>query len=220
MNSFTEENYLKAIYKLMESDGLSVSTNAIAEKMNTKAATVTDMLKKLSVKKLVNYTKYKGVSLTSPGKKIAVSIIRKHRLWEFFLVEKLDFKWNEVHDIAEQLEHVNSSELVERLDKFLGHPKNDPHGDPIPDIHGHFASSHSCLLEAGKTGIKYHMTGVVDHDSKFLQYLDSLGFALGCEIRIENIAEYDKSLNIILNKRKSVYISNEVARNILICDTH
>jgi DtxR family Mn-dependent transcriptional regulator len=220
MHSFTEENYLKAIYRLMESDGPTVNTNAIAEKMNTKAATVTDMLKKLSGKKLVNYTKYKGVSLTATGKKVAVSIIRKHRLWEFFLVEKLDFKWNEVHEIAEQLEHINSTELVERLDKFLGFPKNDPHGDPIPDVHGHFAHSHSLLLESGKPGVKYHMTGIVDHDSKFLQYLDDLGFSLGCEIRIQDITEYDKSLNITLNKRKSVYISHDVARNILICDTH
>jgi len=220
MNSFTEENYLKAIYKLMEAEGLNVSTNSIAEKMNTKAATVTDMLKKLSVKKLVHYTKYQGVSLTASGKKIAVGVIRKHRLWELFLVEKLDFRWNEVHDIAEQLEHVNSSELVERLDKFLGFPKSDPHGDPIPDTHGHFAASHSCLLEAGKPGIKYHMTGVVDHGGKFLQFLDSLGFSLGCEIRIASITEYDKSLNITLKGKKSVYISNEVARNILICDTH
>jgi DtxR family Mn-dependent transcriptional regulator len=218
MHSFTEENYLKAIYKLMDQQGEDVSTNAIAEKMNTRAATVTDMLKKLSAKKLVLYTKYKGVSLSPAGRKIALGIIRKHRLWELFLVEKLHFRWDEVHDMAEQLEHIQSPELVERLDTFLGHPKRDPHGDPIPDAHGRFVSSHSLLLEKGEKGKKYIMTGVVDHNTIFLQHLDELGFTLGCSVQISGITEYDHSLQLKLGRNKTIYISHDVAKNILISD--
>src|SRR5688500_18567354 len=160
MNSFTEENYLKAIFKLLEGDDEAVTTNAIAEKMNTRAASVTDMLKKLSEKKLINYKKYQGVTLTSSGKKIALNIIRKHRLWEVFLVEKLNFKWDEVHDIAEQLEHINSDTLIERIDKFLNYPKFDPHGDPIPDINGKFQSNKSVLVSELKLNSVGIMTGV------------------------------------------------------------
>src|SRR5476651_2113924 len=135
MNTFTEENYLKAIYHLsIQSE--SVSTNQIAAALNTKAASVTDMLKKLAEKELINYTKYQGVTLTAAGEKIALSIVRKHRLWEFFLVEKLNFKWDEVHDLAEELEHISSTDLINRLDEFLNFPRYDPHGDPIPDDKG------------------------------------------------------------------------------------
>ncbi|MEO6850216.1 MAG: metal-dependent transcriptional regulator, partial [Mucilaginibacter sp.] len=129
MNTFTEENYLKSIYHL-SLQAESVSTNQIAASLNTKAASVTDMLKKLADKDLINYTRYQGVTLTAAGKKIALSIVRKHRLWEYFLVEKLNFKWDEVHDVAEELEHIASRELIDRLDNFMGNPKYDPHGDP------------------------------------------------------------------------------------------
>lgn len=223
MNSLSEENYLKAIYKLTElvrKDSLgeieAVSTNSIAEKVSTKAASVTEMLKKLADKKLINYRKYQGVTLTPQGRKVALTIIRKHRLWEVFLVEKLAFKWDEVHDIAEQLEHINSDELVGRLDKFLGYPKFDPHGDPIPDAHGKFHMHKSkllALLAKGSAGI---MTGVVDHSPAFLQYLDKIGLALGDEIKIRDVVEYDKSLQITINKKNSMYISHEVAKNILV----
>jgi len=218
MPSFTEENYLKAIYKLMEQSAGPVSTNSLAEKMQTKAATVTDMLKKLFAKKLVHYTKYKGVSLSPGGRKLALSIIRKHRLWELFLVEKLQFKWNEVHEIAEELEHIQSPELVERLAAFLGNPTHDPHGDPIPDAQGRFASSRSLLLEAGEKGKKYVMTGVVDHRDLFLQHLDEQGFHLGCQIQVTGVTAYDRSLQLKLGKGKSLHVSNEVARNILISE--
>src|SRR3984885_5178673 len=137
MNTFTEENYLKAIYHLSHESG-SVSTNQIAAALNTKAASVTDMLKKLADKALINYEKYQGVTLTSAGQKIALHIIRKHRLWEYFLVEKLNFKWDEVHEMAEEMEHISSVELIDRLDKFMDYPKHDPHGDPIPDSDGKF----------------------------------------------------------------------------------
>ena len=136
MNSFTEENYLKAIYKLSLNGVQGVSTNAIADKLATKPSSVTDMIKKLADKKLVSYQKYQGVNLTKKGSDVAVSIIRNHRLWEVFLVEKLNFKWDEVHDLAEELEHINTHKLTERLDEFLGFPKFDPHGDPIPDKDG------------------------------------------------------------------------------------
>src|SRR5262245_133052 len=122
MHSFTEENYLKTIFKLLEKGDKKITTNAIAAMMSTAPASVTDMLKKLSEKHLINYEKYQGVSLTPSGKKIAVNIIRKHRLWELFLVDKLGFKWDEVHEVAEELEHINSDLLITQLDKFLNHP--------------------------------------------------------------------------------------------------
>ncbi len=216
MHSFTEENYLKAIYKLIEQEGDVVSTNAIAEKMSTKAASVTDMLKKLSDKKLINYQKYQGVTLTSKGEKVALTIIRKHRLWEMFLVEKLDFKWDEVHDVAEQLEHINSDKLIEEIDKFLNYPKVDPHGDPIPDAKGKLNIPKSHLLSKFKKNDVCIMTGVVDHSTAFLQYLDRSGIALGSEIKIKEIIEFDHSLQITINKGASVFISNDVAKNILV----
>ena len=215
MNSFTEENYLKAIYKLLENETV-VTTNAIAEKMNTKAASVTDMLKKLSDKKLINYQKYQGVSLTAKGEKVALMIIRKHRLWEMFLVEKLSFKWDEVHDVAEQLEHIDSDKLIAQIDKFLNYPKFDPHGDPIPDANGKFQLQKSVPLSSLKLNEHCIMTGVVDHSSAFLQYLDKSGIVLGNDIKIKEVIAFDKSLHIAVNKKNTLFISNEVAKNILV----
>src|ERR1700754_3537644 len=178
MNTFTEENYLKAIYHLSLPSGCA-STNQIAAALNTKAASVTDMLKKLAEKELINYTKYQGVTLTASGEKIAISIIRKHRLWEYFLVEKLSFKWDEVHDVAEELEHISSKELVDRLDDFMGNPKYDPHGDPIPDSSGKFKTHDlkpvSALL-VNESGI---ISGVRDHTPSFLQYLEKMQLTIG-----------------------------------------
>lgn len=216
MHSFTEENYLKAIYKLIEKNNEAVSTNAIADKVQTKAATVTDMLKKLSDKKLINYQKYQGVTLTSKGEKVALNIIRKHRLWEMFLVEKFNFKWDEVHDVAEQLEHINSEKLVEQLDKFLNYPKVDPHGDPIPDANGKLQIQKSKTLSTYTKDNVCVMTGVVDHSPTFLKYLDNVGINLGNEIKIKEIIEYDKSLLVLINKKHSISISNDVAKNILV----
>lgn len=215
MNSFTEENYLKAIYKLLEKESV-VTTNAIAEKMNTKAASVTDMLKKLADKKFINYQKYQGVSLTAKGEKIALNIIRKHRLWEMFLVEKLNFKWDEVHDVAEQLEHIDSDKLIAQIDHFLNFPKFDPHGDPIPDTNGKFHIQKSQLLSELKKNSVCVMTGVVDHSPAFLQYLDQAAIGLGDEIKIKDIVSFDKSLQISVKKKNSLFISNEVAKNILV----
>ena len=216
MNSFTEENYIKAIYKLIEAEGDTVSTNAIAEKMDTKAASVTDMLKKLFSKKLINYQKYQGVTLTPKGEKLALTIIRKHRLWEMFLVEKLNFKWDEVHDVAEQLEHINSDKLIEQIDKFLNYPKVDPHGDPIPDAKGKLNITKSQSLSKFNKNDVCIMTGVVDHSPAFLQFLDKSEIALGNEIKIKDVVEFDRSLQVTINKRNTLFISNDVAKNILV----
>lgn len=216
MNTFTEENYLKAIYKLSEKEKDGITTNSIAELLNTKAASVTDMLKKLSEKKLINYQKYQGVSLTEKGLKVAINIVRKHRLWESFLVDKLAFKWDQVHYLAEELEHINSDELIDRLEKFLGYPKFDPHGDPIPDQHGKFTSPKAKLLSElpiGKTGI---MTGVVDHSSSFLQYLDKLGLNLGKSLSVTEKFDFDHSVTITLDGKSHIHVSHEVAKNILV----
>jgi DtxR family transcriptional regulator, Mn-dependent transcriptional regulator len=215
MNSFTEENYLKAIYKLIEHSDEAVSTNAIAEKMRTKAASVTDMLKKLSQKKFINYQKYQGVTLTPKGEKVALTIIRKHRLWEMFLVEKLDFTWDEVHDVAEQLEHISSDKLIAQIDKFLNYPKTDPHGDPIPDENGKLKTQRSKTLSQYRKNDVCVMTGVVDHSPAFLQFLDRSGLALGNEIRISDVTLFDRSFQVTA-KKKTFFISHEVAKNILV----
>lgn len=216
MNSFTEENYLKAIYKLLEKGEESVSTNALAEKLNNRAASVTEMLRRLAEKDLIHYKKYQGVSLTEKGRKVAIATIRKHRLWELFLVDKLGFKWDEVHEIAEELEHINSEELVARLDKYLGYPKHDPHGDPIPDAQGKFQKQQSQMLALMKAGAKCIVTGVVDHSPAFLQYLDKTGIKLGDELQVKERVEYDNSMNVSLNGKKQAYLSNEVAKNVLV----
>lgn len=216
MNSFTEENYLKTIYALSEKNKEEVTTNEIAEKLHTKAASVTDMLKKLADKKLINYKRYQGVTLSAQGKKIALNIVRKHRLWEVFLVEKLGFKWDEVHDIAEELEHIQSDVLVDKLDRFLNHPKTDPHGDPIPDSHGKFQSADLHVLAQLKANSLGVVKGVADHSSAFLQYLDKMDISLGNEIFIKDVIEYDHSLHIIVNKKQEIFVSHEVAKNILV----
>lgn len=216
MHSHTEENYLKAIYKLLEKSNNAVTTNAIAEKLKTRAASVTDMLGKLSRKNLIHYKKYQGVTLTESGKKIALTIIRKHRLWEMFLVEKLNFRWDEVHEIAEQLEHIQSDKLIRQVDKFLNFPKYDPHGDPIPDERGRLSGKKSYLLSDLKKNESVIMAGVVDHSDQFLRYLDSLGISLGNEIKIKEIQDYDRSLYINTGTKKNLYVSNDVARNILV----
>ncbi|MFA6945699.1 MAG: metal-dependent transcriptional regulator [Pedobacter sp.] len=216
MHSFTEENYLKAIYHLSEDNSMAVSTNQIAEMTNTKAASVTDMLKKLADKKLINYIKYQGVTLTESGIKAAVNIIRKHRLWEVFLVEKLGFKWDEVHDIAEELEHINSEMLINRLDDFLGNPAADPHGDPIPDRTGvikHKKLVRIADMQAGESGT---ISGVSEHSSVFLKLLEKLGLTLGAKIIISELIEFDGSIMLSIDQHAERTISREVAKNILV----
>ncbi|TXB67054.1 metal-dependent transcriptional regulator [Vicingus serpentipes] len=215
MNSFTEENYLKAIFKLSKGK-TEVSTNAVAAEMDTKASSVTDMLKKLADKKLVNYAPYKGVNLTETGKQIAISIVRKHRLWEVFLVDKLNFKWDEVHDIAEQLEHIQSNELVERLDHFLENPKYDPHGDPIPDKDGNIARHKELTLADLNIGEKGVIVGVKEHSKSFLNYLDQLNLVLGTEIAVTDKIEFDNSMSLKINKKSTSTVSNQASKNLYI----
>ncbi|WP_316803027.1 metal-dependent transcriptional regulator [Pedobacter nototheniae] len=213
MQSFTEENYLKVIYHLSESAN-AVQTNAIAEQIQTKPASVTDMIKKLAEKGLVDYIKYQGVTLTEKGKQAAINIVRKHRLWEVFLVDKLNFKWDEVHDVAEELEHIKSENLIERLDEFLGFPKSDPHGDPIPDKNGRFAKTQFIKLIELKIGESGTITGVSQHSSAFLKHLEKLGLTLGKQIKISDVTDFDGSVEIIVGD-KQINISREVAKHIL-----
>ncbi|WP_316815369.1 metal-dependent transcriptional regulator [Pedobacter nyackensis] len=215
MQSFTEENYLKIIYHLSQNNEEAIQTNAIAEKMQTKAASVTDMIKKLAEKQLINYKKYQGVTLTPAGKSAAINIVRKHRLWEVFLVEKLNFKWDEVHDIAEDLEHIKSTELIERLDEFLAFPKSDPHGDPIPDKNGQFDTIPFTKLSKLKSGEKGLIMGVSEHSSAFLKHLEKLGLTLGKKITITEINDFDSSVELMV-EQKRISVSREVAKHILI----
>jgi DtxR family Mn-dependent transcriptional regulator len=215
MNTLAEENYLKSIYHLSMGDE-NVSTNQIAAALNTKASSVTDMLKKLADKALINYTRYQGVSLTPSGEKIAVNIIRKHRLWEYFLVEKLNFKWDQVHDMAEEMEHISSEELIDRLDKFMDYPQHDPHGEPIPDCNGNFKSSELkpvSALELDSTGV---ISGVRDQTPSFLQYLEKQELTIGKKIKITEIIAFDHSVVLQIENKKEVHISREAANNLLI----
>lgn len=214
MQSFTEENYLKIIYHLSAINN-PVQTNAIAERIQTKAASVTDMLKKLSEKELVDYVKYQGVTLTEKGRLTAINIVRKHRLWEVFLVDKLNFKWDEVHEVAEDLEHINSALLIERLDEFLDFPKVDPHGDPIPDQYGNFADLSFIKLSKLKAQETGTITGVSEHSSAFLKHLEKLGLTLGKKIEVLEIIDFDGSVALLIEDSK-INISKEVAKHILI----
>ena len=215
MFTSSEENYLKAIYHLEIDVDKGVSTNAIAEKLVTKASSVTDMVKKLSEKELIIYKKYQGVSLTNFGKKTAANIVRKHRLWEVFLVEKLNFSWDEVHDVAEQLEHIKSPKLINQLDIFLGFPSQDPHGDPIPDKDGNLKVVEKSLLSTllkNESGI---CVGVNDSSSEFLQFLDKKGITLGKQIKVLEKENFDGSLFITIDQKK-LSISNKIANNLYI----
>jgi DtxR family Mn-dependent transcriptional regulator len=211
----SEENYLKAIYHLELISNKGVSTNAIAKKLTTKASSVTDMIKKLSEKEVLIYKKYQGVQLTVFGKKTAANIVRKHRLWEVFLVNKLNFSWDEVHDIAEQLEHIQSRKLTDELDAFLGFPKRDPHGDPIPDKEGNLNTIEKSLLSTLKEGEIGICVGVNDSSSEFLQFLDKQEIVLGQKVKVLEKEPFDDSLSIEITERK-FSISNTIANNLYI----
>ncbi|MDA9316741.1 metal-dependent transcriptional regulator [Polaribacter sp.] len=210
-----EENYLKAIFHLSEISSTGISTNSIAKKLATKPSSVTDMVQKLSEKKVVAYKKYQGVLLTHFGEKTAANIVRKHRLWEVFLVEKLNFSWDEVHEVAEQLEHIKSSKLINELDALLGFPKQDPHGDPIPDQDGNYHPIKKRLLSSLATGEKGVCIGVNDSSSEFLQFLDKQKIALGDEIEILEKEPFDGSVEIQILERK-LSISNKIVSNLYI----
>jgi len=213
--SHTEENYLKAIYHL-STDGSSVTTNSLAASVQTTAASANDMMKRLTTKGLIAHVKYQGANITPAGKKLALQVIRKHRLWEVFLVEKLNFQWDEVHEIAEQLEHIKSPLLTERLDDFLGNPKMDPHGDPIPDKNGKIDVEPSVPLSQMKVGDQGILTNVCEDDSSLLQYLDSIQLRPGIKVNVKSVIAFDNSVEIGTDLRPSLFISHRVAELLLI----
>ena len=219
MPSHTEENYLKAIYKLAEAEPTAgVSTNRIAAALATRAASVTDMLRRLADKGLLAYEKYRGVHLTAEGRRLALLTIRKHRLWEVFLVQQLGFNWDEVHDVAEELEHVASPLLMRRLDAFLGHPALDPHGDPIPGEDGAIRRPAHRLLADLSTGEKGTLAGVKNTSAPFLQYLDKVGLPLGARVEVLDKVAFDHSLELRVNRDRTALISAEVSRNLFVTD--
>jgi len=215
MITLSEENYLKSILTINLKTDSIVSTNEIANSLDTSAASVTEMLKKLQQKELVNYIKYKGVTLSKSGGKKATNIIRKHRLWETFLVETLDFNWSEVHDVAEELEHIKSPKLIDKLDHFLNYPKFDPHGDPIPTKHGIIKSSERIILSEVTNNRKAIILGVSLDDKEFLNYLTILKINIGTNIEIVEKNSFDQSMKIKINT-KLEYISQDVTQNILV----
>jgi DtxR family Mn-dependent transcriptional regulator len=215
MFTLSEENYLKAIYHLESDSKKGISTNAIAKSLETKASSVTDMVKKLSEKEVVLYVKYQGVTLTEYGKKTAANIVRKHRLWEVFLVEKLNFSWDEVHDVAEQLEHIKSAKLINQLDALLGFPTHDPHGDPIPDKDGNVNTVDKILLSTFNKDESGVCVGVNDSSSEFLRFLDKKKITLGKKITVLEKEDFDDSLSIEIDGEK-LSISKKIANNLYI----
>jgi len=212
----SEENYLKAIFALSEQQTEIVSTNLLSEKMKTKPSSVTDMLRKLADKSFVSYLKYQGCELTNKGKDYALQIIRKHRLWEVFLVEKLNFGWEEVHEIAEQLEHIKSSKLTDKLDAFLHYPKVDPHGDPIPDKNGHFSNDQKTKqLSFSNVNDEVVITGVEDGSIEFFQFLKHCEIGLGTKMKIIAKYNFDQSVLILLNE-KEIVLSELVSQKIYV----
>jgi DtxR family transcriptional regulator, Mn-dependent transcriptional regulator len=214
--SLTEENYLKAIYSINQlNSGKGAGTNELSAQLSNKAASVTDMLKRLAGKKIIHYERYKNAFLTARGEKLALSIIRRQRLWEVFLTQKLKFKWDEVHDIAEQLEHVQSDELIKRLDEYLGKPKFDPHGDPIPNAKGHLNKAASRPLSVFVDAGDFVFRGVAEHSGPFLRHLSSIGLSIGDVIHVEAVNAFDSSMQVRLHK-KTHFLSEKVTSNLLV----
>lgn len=215
--TFTEENYVKAIYTVQyRNESGEVSVNEIAERLNTRPATVTDMFRKLSDKELINYEKYKKITLTDSGEKIALSILRKHRLWETFLCDVLRFSWDEVHEVAEQLEHIRSQKLIDRLDEFLNFPEYDPHGDPIPNSSGELPASKARQLSEVETGKEYTIVAVHDTSSAFLHQLERYELEIGSTILLTERMEYDDSVMVSTKKKEAFQLSEKISANILV----
>jgi DtxR family Mn-dependent transcriptional regulator len=217
--SITEENYLKAIFKLSENSTTNISTNEIAGEIKTKAASVTDMLQKLAEKNLLSYKKYRGVKLTKKGREIAIALVRRHRLWEVFLVEKLNFSWDQVHEVAEELEHINSKLLTTRLDAFLDFPKYDPHGDPIPDKEGNIPYFEEKSLGELKPGEIGFVSSVNEQSPEFLQYLDKLNISIHSKVEVLENNEYDGSKQIKINNNFTFFTSAKVCDNLTVRKT-
>lgn len=213
--TLAEENYLKSIYHLQSDSGKGASTNDIAQLLNTRAASVSDMLRKLADKKYISYEKYYGASLTDSGKAHAISIIRRHRLWETFLVNKLHFGWEEVHEVAEQLEHIKSDKLIDALDHFLGFPKIDPHGDVIPNKDGNWTEIQKELLTNCVVNTTGTIVGVKDSSSAFLKLLDKKQIALGVQFKVEDIEEFDDTMTLNIDG-KALHLSKKLTDNIFV----
>ena len=213
--SSSKENYLKAIFHLQEEEGI-VTTNALANELQTRAASVTDMLKKLKTQKLLLYEKYQGFKLSNEGKKVALQIIRKHRLWEYFLVEKLHFGWEEVHEMAEELEHISSKKLVDRLDEFLGFPKTDPHGDPIPDSLGKFAMKQQVSLAEVPVNVTVEVSKISDQSFEMLELLKHKSISIGTKLEVRRKFAFDNSLELKLKNQPAITISESVAKNVFV----
>jgi DtxR family transcriptional regulator, Mn-dependent transcriptional regulator len=214
MGSLTEENYIKSIYNLSQQEG-EVSATELAKKLGVKLPTINSMIKKLAAKKIVSYAPYQGIKLTEKGKKQALSIIRKHRLAELFLVKVVGLGWEEVHDIAEQLEHVNSERFYDRIDELLGYPKSDPHGEPIPDVNGKITSKNRIALSTVSEGESVKITAVADDEKSFLHHLNTKGLQIGDNITIKKKEHFDGSM-AILHKKKEITLSQQVAERILV----
>lgn len=213
--STSEENYIKAIYHLQQGKG-DVSSNELATALKTKPASVTDMMKKLKAKKLVHYQPYKDFRLNSEGVKIALGIIRRHRLWEFFLAEKLKFTWAEVHEVAEELEHVSSKKLIDKLDEFLGFPRVDPHGDPIPDADGKIENTRQVCLVNLPLNKQVTVSHVSDQSSEILELLKHKHIGIGTKLEIKRKFEFDHSMEIKSGKQPVQTISEQLAKNIFV----
>jgi len=218
MLSIAEENYLKAIYKIVQHQGVTcVSTNTLAQEMGTRAASVTDMVQRLADKSLLTYQKYRGVVLTREGQHLAILLLRKHRLWESFLVDKLGFRWDQVHELAEQLEHIQSEELIERLDAYLDYPRFDPHGDPIPNEQGNFFLRQQVALSVVETkGKSMRVLAVRQHRPEFLRYLDSLHLKPGCMLELLEKNAFDLSMEVLINGSRRQWITHETAQDIFV----
>jgi len=217
MLSQTEENYLKALFHITSEsfDKSEAGTNELAAMLNVKPATANDMLKKLKEKKLINYEKYGKISLTASGKKQAIEIVRKHRLWETFLYEKFEFTWDEVHEVAEQLEHIHSPKLIEKLDKFLDYPEFDPHGDAIPNAKGELKFQVRKNLSQVAVGKTCKLIAVKDNTASFLQYVVKVGLGLSSKIKVVSRQEFDGTMEIEVNGKKSS-VSQKFAENLYV----
>jgi DtxR family Mn-dependent transcriptional regulator len=213
--SISEENYIKAIYHLQQSND-AVTTNELAAQLQTKAASVTDMLKKLKTKKMLNYERYQGVTLSSEGKKVALGIVRKHRLWEYFLVNKLEFGWDEVHLIAEELEHVHSPSLIEKLDAYLNYPKFDPHGDPIPDVNGKMETTKQINLIDLGLNVKGEVSAVGSQSSELLELLRHKNIGIGTVLEVVRKFNFDNSIEILIKKNPPFSISHQLAQTLFV----
>ena len=213
--STSEENYIKAIFHLQQTDAV-VTTNELAHELKTKPASITDMMKKLKGKKLLNYQPYQGFRLNNEGTKVALGIIRRHRLWEYFLAEKLKFTWDEVHEVAEDLEHVTNKKLIDKLDEFLGFPRVDPHGDPIPDANGRIEISKKICL----TELPFNVTGLVssvsDQSSEILELLEHKKITIGTKLEVKKKFDFDNSMEVRIGRQPAFTISNQLAQNIFV----